>query len=817
MTQINTVDLSRRSPSYESRLSKYSHRGFEVCWPFLERQRIDPTIFERSFVRTVGLARLLVLEALPKSSDREKYLDQRRAERGRPNLNRWRRDRGKLPDNVKDREPDDVAEWVYEDDVSNYHTFTVPYGPKYHAKRIERLLYTKDILLNAEWNTKKDRTAPHLHRHPCFIGDAASVLKDCCGFCPEPITDEEREIIEEESKIYVHGDLRFMTDDPGRQAIGSFNPITDDDWTDMAYIGNTAQLCQAICNHDLAYVQEWCSKEGSVIDRRDHTGRTPLHLATQCSTPEIVQCLIDNGARLVARLVDGITALHIAAARGSTQIVQALLERSEANEDEESKSKSWRATINTNDSKRDKQIGQAQDDYGSDEDANEKFDEDMSSDNDTTNLTQGSFVKITVGDPKGESIPDSETESQDPDIYDVNVLAWDAPISPLHLAILEDHVPVIEQLISRFGADVLLPVKILDSYSNKPSGAIMTLVLAAQLPHGRCAEVSKSLLRLGASSAQADMSQVSALHHIITRKKVDVLKLMFEVDAVAANGAMNHVAVSGYRWSATTTSPLISAIDSGNADLVKVLLDLGAKPRLDFDDWVGPFINSQMDQASGRHGLDNEEARNTYKRSVTEPVLLAVHRDLPVYVECMLEKDADVNAEVPSQDGGYVRHSNSGQTLLDIVESKIHDLQASPEGVISMPEPLQLEEDNIYLGKAIPGTYEHWSISKDIKVTHDVLKEWQRRRGQEITNRLEEKGLPEKKAKLRQLRAEFENLQEKIVQHGGKSFKELHPNDEAQPAPNQHSASQEKKVFNPRVSFQLPDLTDQKREGYTRL
>ena len=52
----------------------------------MERDRIDPTIFERSFPRTLGLARLLVLEALPKTSDREEYLIQRRSERGRPAL-----------------------------------------------------------------------------------------------------------------------------------------------------------------------------------------------------------------------------------------------------------------------------------------------------------------------------------------------------------------------------------------------------------------------------------------------------------------------------------------------------------------------------------------------------------------------------------------------------------------------------------------------------------------------------------------------------------------------------------------------------------
>lgn len=122
MTQTNTIDLSRRSPSYESRLSKYSHRGFEAYWPVLDRSRVDPTIFERSFARTLGLARLLVLETLPKPDDRELYLNQRRMERGRPVPNTWYRRRNKLMGNMKDENPDDIAEWVFEDDIANYHT-----------------------------------------------------------------------------------------------------------------------------------------------------------------------------------------------------------------------------------------------------------------------------------------------------------------------------------------------------------------------------------------------------------------------------------------------------------------------------------------------------------------------------------------------------------------------------------------------------------------------------------------------------------------------------------------------------------------------
>lgn len=42
ITQTNQIDLTRRSPSYENRLSKYSHRGFEVFWPQLDRSKIDP-------------------------------------------------------------------------------------------------------------------------------------------------------------------------------------------------------------------------------------------------------------------------------------------------------------------------------------------------------------------------------------------------------------------------------------------------------------------------------------------------------------------------------------------------------------------------------------------------------------------------------------------------------------------------------------------------------------------------------------------------------------------------------------------------------
>ena len=44
MRQCNTVDMSRRSPSYEVRLAKYAARGFEVYVDDLRRGDIDPTV-----------------------------------------------------------------------------------------------------------------------------------------------------------------------------------------------------------------------------------------------------------------------------------------------------------------------------------------------------------------------------------------------------------------------------------------------------------------------------------------------------------------------------------------------------------------------------------------------------------------------------------------------------------------------------------------------------------------------------------------------------------------------------------------------------
>lgn len=52
VTQTNTVDLSRRSPSYENRLSKYSYRGFKFTGPCSTGRRSTPPSSKDPFLES---------------------------------------------------------------------------------------------------------------------------------------------------------------------------------------------------------------------------------------------------------------------------------------------------------------------------------------------------------------------------------------------------------------------------------------------------------------------------------------------------------------------------------------------------------------------------------------------------------------------------------------------------------------------------------------------------------------------------------------------------------------------------------------------
>ncbi|KAI1826431.1 ankyrin repeat protein [Xylaria intraflava] len=824
ISQVNQIDLSRRSPSYENRLSKYSHRDFEVYWPQLDRSRVDPTIYERSFQRTLGLARLLVLERLPTSNAREEYSKKRREERGRPDLGYQfhRRLRG----NIKDIHEDEVADWVHEDDVSDYHSFTTPYGERFHAKKIEKLFYTKDLLLNAEWNQPKERNV-YLHRHPAFFGRVEDVISDCCGTCPKPRTPEEIEVAENEGKIYVTGKMAFLLDDPGRQQIGSFHPLTEDDWTEMAYVGNTARLCQAIVDEDFEHVEDWLSQEGADPNKRDYTGRTPLQLAVISSTPDIVRLLVDHGARLIARIADGRTALHLAAERGNIEIVKILLQKSNSNEEEEATRQDQRRKAlkdalkaKNNHVKEESALS----DNSGDEDDVEFIDD--SSDEGAQSMATGSFVNVRDNDEsnKATTIPLDLEDQSDPDFYKLDAVAWDSKCSALHLAILGGHCEVVKLLCQEFGADPLLPVKIGEGSPNLPTSAILTLTLALALPVEKATRMCETLLSVGATSSQADAQGLTAFHRYIQIGKTEAIEALLENDKLGFKRAINHVAVAASRWNSFSHSPLMIAIEKGEPTLVLKLLRAGAKPEIDFDSWI------EGAKASPEYTLGAFESNHiNFQTGTEQPLILAIQSPQPAIALDLLESGADPSTATKTSYNAtrykHFRGSYVGETALDVVRrllSSLHSYNGEPVTVTSynlfgrvsaLEEPRGTAE---FLSHFPEGTYQAWLVSADIHATMEVYRKSLEKVNKEKERVASLKGLAEKKDAIMDAISQLEIVESALLERGAKTFKQLHPEIET-PRPQVEQTATNGVDYTLERSFNVKDLTLARKEGYLEL
>ena len=359
-----------------------------------------------------------------------------------------------------------------------------------------------------------------------------------------------------------------MSDDPGRQLLtGSFHPIDAGEWSVQAYLGATEKLFKAIADNDRESVGDVLRSEGLDLRMRDHVGRTCLHLALLAKRIDIAIDLIDSGARITSRLVDGRTALHLAAQHGLDDVVKKLLERSQSNEKAEGEKKAAEGkakAINGSEMESDNETAKASsdDDWDSDGDIEGKPQK-------KTTFKVAKQGSPTVNDPPADGADLPEDNEELPDILDIHDVDWDLNWSPLVHAIVGGHYEVVDILL-RAGADARTPWKTNESYIQR---TIYPLSMAIYNEDEKSAcRIVERLLEAGASSTASDQSSISVFHYAVNANALGVVRTMLRVDPNAIT-ALNFLARTGPNQAIL---PLITAITSANHPMIALLLAYGS-------------------------------------------------------------------------------------------------------------------------------------------------------------------------------------------------------------------------------------------------
>ena len=346
-------------------------------------------------------------------------------------------------------------------------------------------------------------------------------------------------------------------------------------------------------------------------------------------------------------------------------------------------------------------------------------------------------------------------------------------MSPLHLAIVAGHVDVVELLIRKYGADVLLPVKI-----NKGQAVIMTLVLALQQSLARVKQVLDTLFDNGVITTQADMNGVSGLHYAVAEAKVEILQLLSAKTKQETLGkALNHLSTSTRNWRNDIRAPILTAVNTQSIDVVTELLNRGARPEIGYDEFAEVWSKS-------RPYSQPEDIRNDWKSNLEQPVVVAIQLECPEIALSLIDFGADVNTITT---GGHrylqSRGSSSGvgaedEALIDIVGSKIDALRKylKEESKEAPHPPPRLNEDDEYLGDSAKDTYQASAASYNLEGAKTVLRYMQKRYTEEL-----DRGngaatySPAKKAAIQDLISRFRVLQKELQRRGAKTFLDQHP------------------------------------------
>jgi ankyrin repeat protein len=371
----------------------------------------------------------------------------------------------------------------------------------------------------------------------------------------------------------------FIEENPGRQSIsGSFNPIDVGEWSRQVYIGPTEKFFTAIVAQNRASVSIMI-KDGTDLNRRDHVGRTPLHVAIISKSVDIACDLIDAGARMTARLVDGRTSLHLAAQLDQLTVVKKLLEKSAVNAEQVKKEAKDEdkdeVEVDVPDS--DSERPSSEDDWSSEEDEgkDQKKDEDEEEHPNKRASAAPPETPTDAGD-----IPEDEDS---PDVLDINLPDWDLAFTPLFYAVLFASLPVIEELLTR-GADPKLVTKANHRQASPFHPLTLTILTEDE---DRACKVAKRLLLAGATSSAADENMCTIFHRAASTSRSKIVSTLLRFDPNAGT-VLNFPSIT---WG-SITFPIVTTLVAGNYSTLAVMLAHGAKIVFKEED-VAPALASQ--------------------------------------------------------------------------------------------------------------------------------------------------------------------------------------------------------------------------------
>ena len=331
------------------------------------------------------------------------------------------------------------------------------------------------------------------------------------------------------------------------------------------------------------------------------------------------------------------------------------------------------------------------------------------------------------------------------------------------------------------------------------------------------------LLRLGATSSQADPRGCTAFYQYIDNGDRELVDVLLDQDKNGVKNSINHLLFSGYVWNMEVMSPLKAAVSKDDSILVLKLLNAGALTSVDFDTWLK---SAKASPKSFTNLGDLERARQSYKNSYESPLFAAIQSGNAETAKLLLDNGADYNSLTARTNECFTNkwrwNYTEGRSVLDAVLDTLSKLQKfqGDEGRLVKPTPPKATDE--CLAKFSEGSYTHWVVTEDIKSKLKTYDDSEKSYLKDLERTRNRTGTREKNEAIQELIASFIALQKALVAKGAKVFSELHPEIDCK-KPNYRAEriavnDKETKPYNFEFKFtEDREMTDTRQEGYVNL